>query len=48
MYCILEPCLTIQINSVDIYEKDDNSRLLIKTFRPDDEVIGDKEKRTAR
>ncbi|CAF0809708.1 unnamed protein product [Rotaria sordida] len=42
-----EPCLTIQINSVDVYEKD-GGRLLIKTFRPDDETVGDNEKRTAR
>ncbi|CAM4769077.1 unnamed protein product [Rotaria magnacalcarata] len=42
-----EPCLTIQIHNVDIYLKND-SRILLKTFRPDGQIIGEKEKRTAR
>ncbi|CAF4223998.1 unnamed protein product, partial [Rotaria magnacalcarata] len=41
-----EPCLTIQIHNVDIYLKND-SRILLKTFRPDGQIIGEKEKRTA-
>lgn len=43
----LEPCLSIQMHSVDVYEKD-NQLSLIKTFRTEDELIGDGEKRTAK
>lgn len=39
----LEPCLAIQLHSVDIYQKDDQ-KSLVKVFRPDDELVGDKEK----
>ena len=43
----LEPCLAIQLHSVDVFEK--NKRLsLVKTFRTEDELIGDREKRTAK
>ncbi len=43
----LEPCLAIQLHSVDVYAKD-NRLSLVKTFRTEDELIGDNEKRTAR
>lgn len=43
----LEPCLSIQMHSVDVYEKD-NQLSLIKTFRTEDELIGDGERRTAK
>jgi hypothetical protein len=46
-FLILEPCLAIQLHSVKVYEKN-NALSLVKTFRTEDELIGDKEKRSAR
>lgn len=46
-YLFSEPCLAIQLHSVDVYAKD-NRLSLVKTFRTEDELIGDNEKRTAR
>lgn len=43
----LEPCLAIQLHSVDVYDVN-NQQSLVKTFRPDDEIIADNEKRSAK
>ncbi|CAF2617983.1 unnamed protein product [Rotaria sp. Silwood2] len=42
-----EPCLTIELHHVDVYEKD-NRTLIMKALRSDDETIGNNEKKTAR
>ncbi len=39
--------MAIQLHSVDVYEKD-NGLSLVKTFRTEDELIGDNEKRSVR
>jgi len=43
----VEPCLAVQLHSIDVYEKD-NSLALVKVFRLEDDMIGDHEKRSAK
>jgi hypothetical protein len=43
----LEPCLAIQLHSVDVYQTD-HGLSLVKTFRTEDELIRDNEKRTTK
>ncbi|CAF0848442.1 unnamed protein product [Rotaria sp. Silwood1] len=42
-----EPCLTIELHYLDVYEKNGGT-LIMKALRSDDETIGNNEKRTAR